>query len=97
MIAIEWRQVWLGKSKLYLSRQFKGLPWWLRGKESTCNEGAAGDAGLIPGSGRSPGEESINTVKDRPLPRFVASKNEEESCHATSYSSDSENQGSYRG
>ena len=29
-----------------------GLPWWLSGKESTCN---AGDAGLIPGSGRCPG------------------------------------------
>ena len=29
-----------------------GLPQWLSGKESTCN---AGDAGLIPGSGRSPG------------------------------------------
>ena len=28
-------------------------PWWLRGKESTCN---AEDVGLIPGSGRSPGE-----------------------------------------
>ena len=30
-----------------------GLPWWLRGKESACN---AGDAGSIPGLGRSPGE-----------------------------------------
>ena len=29
-----------------------GLPWWLSGKESACN---AGDAGLIPGSGGSPG------------------------------------------
>ena len=29
-----------------------GLPWWLSGKESTCN---AGDARSIPGSGRSPG------------------------------------------
>ena len=29
------------------------LPWWLRGKESACS---AGDAGSIPGSGRSPGE-----------------------------------------
>ena len=29
-----------------------GLPWWLSGKESTCN---AGDLVLIPGSGRSPG------------------------------------------
>nr|XP_014332537.1 PREDICTED: ralBP1-associated Eps domain-containing protein 1 isoform X5 [Bos mutus] len=41
--------------------------------------------------------ESINTVKDLPLPRFVASKNEQESRHPTSYSSDSENQGSYSG
>ena len=31
----------------------KGLPWWLSGKESTCN---AGDLGLIPESGRSLGE-----------------------------------------
>ena len=30
-----------------------GLPWWLSGKESTCN---AGDMGMIPGSGRSPAE-----------------------------------------
>ena len=29
------------------------LPWWLSGKESACN---AGDAGSIPGSGRSPGK-----------------------------------------
>ena len=29
------------------------LPWWLRVKVSACN---AGDLGLIPGSGRSPGE-----------------------------------------
>ncbi|XP_058163535.1 ralBP1-associated Eps domain-containing protein 1 isoform X6 [Dasypus novemcinctus] len=41
--------------------------------------------------------EIINTVKDLPLPRFVASKNEQESRHAASYSSDSENQGSYSG
>ena len=30
-----------------------GLPWWLRGKESTCN---AGDLDSIPGLGRSAGE-----------------------------------------
>ena len=30
-----------------------GLPWWLSGKESVCS---AGDLGLIPGSGRFPGE-----------------------------------------
>ena len=32
-----------------------GLPQWLSSKESTCNSGAAGDLGLIPRSGRSPG------------------------------------------
>ena len=32
-----------------------GLPWWLSGKESACN---AGDVGLIPGLGRSPGERN---------------------------------------
>ena len=29
------------------------LRWWLSGRGSTCK---AGDAGSIPGSGRSPGE-----------------------------------------
>ena len=37
-----------------------GLPWCLSGKESTCN---SGDAGLIPGSGRSPGEGNGNPLK----------------------------------
>ena len=32
---------------------YMGLPWQLRCKESACN---AGDLGLIPGLGRSPGE-----------------------------------------
>ena len=32
---------------------FMGFPGSSAGKESTCN---AGDSGLIPGSGRSPGE-----------------------------------------
>ena len=31
----------------------KGLPRWLSAKETACQ---AGDSGLIPGSGRSPGE-----------------------------------------
>ena len=34
-----------------------GLPWWLHDKESACNAGKAGDQGLTPGSGRSPGED----------------------------------------
>ena len=33
----------------------KGLLRWLNGKESVCNAGKAGDTGLIPGSGGSPG------------------------------------------
>ena len=35
----------------------EGLPWWLSGKESTCQ---AGDKGSIPGSGRCPGEGNGN-------------------------------------
>ena len=34
-----------------------GLPWWLSGKESTCNEG---DSGSIPGSG-NPLEKGMAT------------------------------------
>ena len=42
---------------------------WLRaspvaiGKESTCNAGNMGDTGLIPGSGRSPGEGNGNSLQ----------------------------------
>ena len=36
-----------------------GLPSWLSGKESPCN---AGDVGLIPGLGRSPGEGNSNSL-----------------------------------
>ena len=42
-----------------------GLPWWLSGKESTC-DGFTGDMGSIPGSGRSPGER-----KWLPTPVFL--------------------------
>ena len=37
-----------------------GLPRWLSGKESACNARDAGDSGLIPGLGRSPGEGNGN-------------------------------------
>ena len=37
-----------------------GLPWWLSGKEFAYN---AGDVGLIPGSGRSPGEGNGYTLQ----------------------------------
>ena len=38
-----WKNIWL-----------IGLPWWVSGKESTCQ---IGDIGLIPGLGRSPEKE----------------------------------------
>ena len=41
----------------------KGLPWGLSGKESAYNAGAAGDVGLIPGSGRSLGEKHGNPLQ----------------------------------
>ena len=44
-----------------------GLPRWLSGKESPTNEGDAGDSGLIPGSGRSPGEGNGNPLQYSPL------------------------------
>ena len=45
----------LATMDLFLPPSFicPGFPWWLSGKESACD---AGDAGSIPGSGRSPGE-----------------------------------------
>ena len=42
------------------TRKTPGLPWWLRGKVSACN---AGDPGLIPGSGRYPGEGNDNPLQ----------------------------------
>ena len=38
----------------------KGLLWCLSGKQSTCN---AGDLGLLPGSGGSPGEGNGNPLQ----------------------------------
>ena len=42
-------------SHLGICQRDVGLPRWLIGKESACNAGVAGDTGLIPGLGRSPG------------------------------------------
>ena len=40
-----------------------GLPSRLSGDESVCQAGDAGNAELIPGSGRSPGGENGNPVQ----------------------------------
>ena len=42
------------------SKQLWGLPWWLSGKELVCS---AGDAGSIPGLGRSPGGGNGNPLQ----------------------------------
>ena len=46
---------------LYLP--FKGFPNGSVGKESACNAGDTGDAGLIPGSGKSPGGGNDNPLQ----------------------------------
>ena len=45
---------------LKLSIHSNGFPGGSDGKASACN---AGDLGLIPGSGRSPGEENGNLLQ----------------------------------
>ena len=41
-------------------RDFEGLPWWLSGKNPSAN---AGDAGLVPRLGKSPGEGNGNLLQ----------------------------------
>ena len=50
---------WLSCYELPYGKALR-LPWWLRGKETVCN---AGDAGLIPGLGKSPGEGHDNPLQ----------------------------------
>ena len=51
----------VAKSRTQLSKLNNNCsPWWLSGEESTCN---AGDGGLIPGSGRSPGGVSVDPLQ----------------------------------
>ena len=54
------------------SIQGRGFPRWLHGKESTCN---AGDVGLIPELGRSPGGGHSNPLQysclENPIDRGV--------------------------
>ena len=48
--------------KCSLKKNLK-IPWWLNSKDSACSAGARGDAGLIPGLGRSPGEGNGNPLQ----------------------------------
>ena len=47
---------------LSLGQRLDGLPRWRTGEESSCNAGDLGDGGLIPGSGRSPGGGTGNSL-----------------------------------
>jgi len=49
------RQEYWSGVPLLLNVYMNGASQWPSGKESTCNAGATGNSGLIPGSGRSPG------------------------------------------
>ena len=49
-----------GSPKIYYKAIIKSVPGVLEGKESACN---AGDLGLIPGLGRSPGEGNGNPLQ----------------------------------
>ena len=40
-----------------------GLPWWLSGKESTCERRRPESVGSIPGLGTSPGERNGNPLQ----------------------------------
>jgi len=42
---------------------YRGLPQWLRDKESACNAGDMGGVGSVPGSGRSPGGGNGNPLQ----------------------------------
>ena len=50
-------------SKLVVNIPIIGLPSWLNGKELPTNAGDAGDMGMIPGLGRSPGGEKSNPLQ----------------------------------
>ena len=41
----------------------RGFPGGLDSKESACNAGDTGDAGSVPGPGRSPGERNGNPLQ----------------------------------
>ena len=47
---------------------WRGLPWWLKGKESAHSSGALGS---IPGPGRPPGEGNSNPLQSLPKKRLL--------------------------
>ena len=55
-LEVEWHRLPLSD----MGDEVLGFPWWISSKESACN---AGDPGLIPESGRSPGEGHGNPLQ----------------------------------
>ena len=51
-------------SDFHFTSAIKSLPLWLSGQKSACSAGAPGEAGSIPGSGRSPGRGCGNLLQD---------------------------------
>ena len=64
-----WTQVWtccmimVDTLPAGLASLEKGFPWWLSSRESACQCRRVGDMGLIPGSGRPPGEGNDNPLQ----------------------------------
>ena len=54
-VKLSYRHQWPWNRFISIYKGFYRLPRWLSGKEYVCQEE---DIGLIPGSGRSPGEEN---------------------------------------
>ena len=51
------------QNNLHLFVNIMGIPQGLSDKQITCNAGDTGNVGLIPGSGRSPGEGNGNPLQ----------------------------------
>jgi len=60
-LSIRWPKYWSFSFNISPSNEYSGL--WLDGKEFTCNAGATGDMGLVPGSEGSPGEGNGNSLQ----------------------------------
>ena len=58
-----------GQKEDFIKDPTAGLPWWLNGKNPPANTGDAGEAGLVPGLRRSPGEGDLP-----PRPVFLPGK-----------------------
>ena len=81
--------VLMNNASIRTSTCLLGLPQWLSSKESSSNTGGTGDANLIPGSVRSPGEGNGNLLQysclknpmDREAQRPTVQRSQREGQH----------------